>query len=852
MTQSVLLTLATVPIGLLLVTLISCARQDPRPEEAGSTHDERHRRKPLPSSEEIAMLPPDGGKEFNRLVHEKSPYLLQHARNPVDWYPWGPEAFAAAKERDVPVFLSVGYSTCHWCHVMAHESFEDVECARILNQDFVAIKVDREERPDIDEIYMNVTQMMTRHGGWPNSVWLTPDGRAFYAGTYFPPEDRGGLPGFKTTLRKITGWWKDQRDDVEKQADEITRSLREMAAGGHIESKGGLSRGLVDAALAELKKAFDWQHGGFGSRPKFPPHGSLALLLYESGRRAADGELIDMASRTLDAIRLGGIHDHVGGGFARYSTDDHWFLPHFEKMLYDNAQLARACVDAWRLTKNEAFRRTAERTYDWALREMRSPEGAFYSAYDADSDGEEGKFYLWRRDEVLQTLGATEGELICRIFGVTAEGNFREEATGHRPGTNILYLKAPLEKIAADEKMTPDALRKRVAASLEKLYEVRKTRIRPHLDDKVLASWNGLLIGSLAHAGKALGKPEYLGAAAAAATFVLEAMSKDGRLLRTWREGVAKLNAYLDDYVFLAHGLLDLHEATGETIWLQKAASLMTEVETHFADERSGGFFFTSDDHETLLTRSKDPFDKAIPSGNGMASLVLVRLARITGNLDHLTKARRCFDAFLGIMQRAPRASESMLLALARYYDEFTPEQRGEGVEPSAAATTTATADAVTVQGPVKVEAFVSRDCIAPGDSVLAAVRFTVDPGWHVNAHEPGLKHLTPTKVALAGGGALSLARIAYPSGKEFKPADGKDSFQVYENEAVVAASFRLAAGVKDGPVNLTLEVTFQACDDQRCLAPHKVKLALPLKVSAGAGEGELRHPAIFEKLDFK
>ncbi|MBN2492720.1 MAG: thioredoxin domain-containing protein, partial [Planctomycetes bacterium] len=512
------------------------------------------------------MTAPDRRPETNRLVREQSPYLLQHAHNPVDWYPWEPEAFAAAAARDVPIFLSVGYSTCHWCHVMAHESFENLAIARLLNEHFVPVKVDREERPDIDEMYLGATQVLTGHGGWPNSVWLTPDRRPFFAGTYFPPEDRPDRPGFPTVLRRIAAWWATERRHVEAQADEVTDALRRMAGGSHMAGSGRAGRERVAAALAELRRTFDPRHGGFGTRPKFPPHGALALLLHEF-ELTGDRELLGMVTRTLDGLRLGGIHDHVGGGFARYATDERWFLPHFEKMLYDNAQLARAYVDAWRLTGTEDYRRAAERTFMWVLREMRHGEGAFYSAWDADSEGEEGKFYLWRRAEVREALGTAEGELFCRVYGVSEAGNYCEEATGRRPGTNIVYLEQPLEATAAREGLAPAALQARMDDALEKLRAVRSRRVRPHLDDKVLASWNGLMIGSLAHGGRVLGEPRYVAAAAAAARFVLAHLRAGGRLRRSWRAGEAKLNAYLDDHVFLAHGLLDLHEATGEAVW---------------------------------------------------------------------------------------------------------------------------------------------------------------------------------------------------------------------------------------------------------------------------------------------
>jgi uncharacterized protein len=534
----------------------------------------------------------------------------------------------------------------------------------------------------------------------------------------------------------------------------------------------------------------------------------------------------------------------VGGGFARYSTDEAWFLPHFEKMLYDNAQLARAYTEAWRLTGNPAFRRTAERTYAWVLRELRAPGGAFFCAWDADSEGEEGKFYLWRRSEILALLGETEGDLVCRAYQVSEEGNFREEATGHQPGTSILHLAGPLPEIAARERLDPDVLSTRLDASLETLRTAREERVKPHLDDKVLTSWNGLMIGSLARGGRILERPDLVQAAAEAATFLLSNLRHDGRLLRTWRAGQARLNAYLDDYTFLAHGLLDLDEATGEPRWRAEAEALMAAVETWFADVKNGGYYFTSHDHETLLTRSRNAFDAAIPSGNGQAALTLVRLARLTGRSEYRERAARVFDAFLGLMQQAPRATESLLLALALYHDtlpaETTPEQPQAGPAP---------ADATAVAGPVKAEAYVARTRTAPGRTLPTAMRITVDPGWHLNAHRPGLPHLTPTRVAMAPHDHARLGSITYPEAYTFHPT-GSEPIQVYEGEIVLAVPVEIHDEAPEGPLNLTLQATLQVCDDQRCLKPGQVRLDLTVEVAPDADDpGETRHPSIFGPL---
>ena len=616
-----------------------------------------HGRKALPPADRIARLPADGGSEFNRLIHEKSPYLLQHARNPVDWFPWGPEALTKAKKENKPIFLSVGYSTCHWCHMMERESFERDDVAKILNEHFVAIKVDREERPDVDRIYILATQLTTGRGGWPNSVWLTPDGKPWFAGTYFPREDRYGRPGFKSVLNRLAGIWRTRRKEVDAAADNMAQAMKTYSSGGHVPPVGKLSRKLLVGAVKALGNSFDNRNAGFGGAPKFPPHGSLRLLMAEHAR-TKDAKTLEMATRTLSAMARGGIHDHLGGGFHRYSTDAKWLVPHFEKTLYDNAQLARAYVDAYRITGSDEYKRVAEGIFDWVLREMTDELGGFYSALDADSEGEEGKFYVWSHKEVLAVLGKADGELFCDVYGVTGGGNFRDPATGEKPGTNILHLSGSLDEVPA-----------RLAAARGKLLARRQRRVRPHRDDKVLVSWNALMIAGLARGGKRLKRPDYTAAAEKAADFILARMRKGGRLLRTYRHGSAKLNAYLDDYAFLADSLLELHEATGDKRRLAQAATLADIMLKHYGDRAGGGFFFTSDDHEDLLARTKDPLDRAIPSGNAVAAGVLVRLGRLTGKKEYLDAAKGALEAFGGFMQRMPGSTAGLLLATGAYLD---------------------------------------------------------------------------------------------------------------------------------------------------------------------------------------
>ena len=776
-------------------------------------------RQPIPSASVIAELPPDGGPEFNRLVFERSPYLLQHARNPVDWRPWGRAAFDLAKKEDKPVFLSVGYSTCHWRHVMERESFENEEVARLINAHFVPVKVDREERPDVDAIYMNATQFLAGGGGWPNSVWLTPDARPWFAGTYFPPEDAGGRAGFKTLLKRLDEIWRTRRMDVEKQANHVASVIRDV---GRSEAEGALDRGIVDRALEELRGVYDARLGGFGPAPKFPPHASLRLLFAEH-RRSRDEAALEMATGTLDAMARGGLRDHVGGAFHRYSTDERWLLPHFEKMLYDNAQLARAYLDGYAATGREDYRRVAEEIFEWLVREMTAPEGVFYSALDADSEGEEGKFYVWTRAEILEVLGAEDGELFCRVYGVEAEGNFREEATGRRSGANVLHLPRPVDEVA---------VRERLADLRGKLLAARAKRVRPHLDDKALTAWNGLMIGALAHAARALKTPRYSGAAERAADFILTKMRRDGRLLRSYRDGKAGLNAYLNDYVFLAEGLLDLHDATGRDRWLKEAEALTAVVLEQYQDKPNGGFFMTSADHEELLTRSRSSFDEAVPSGAGVAALVLVRLAAKTGRREPLAVARRTVEASHSFLERAPRGTLTLILAASRLL-EASPEPAGA-------------ADASSRRRPLSLALFVDRDVVAPGGTFRFALKVSVDDGWHVNAHKPLDAGLVPTTLTVAPEAAVERVETAWPEGRPVQLGFSLKPLAVYEGAVWIRGTGRVDAKAKPGPLEVGFRLRAQSCSDRACLKPEDHDLKLSLRVATDAPETGGRRPRVF------
>ena len=593
----------------------------------------------------------------NHLAHESSPYLLQHQDNPVDWYPWGPEALERAKREQKPIFLSIGYSACHWCHVMEHESFENERIAAIINERFIPIKVDREERPDLDQIYMNATQMMTGRGGWPMSVFLTPQLKPFYAGTYFPPTARGGMPGFDDVLRAVDDAWQKRREQAEEMADQLTEELTKASRG--VPAPGGtgeLNRELVDQAVRQLGRTFDGTWGGFGGAPKFPHPMDLQVLLRHWHRTGREQSLA-MVRTTLDRMASGGIYDHLGGGFARYSVDARWLVPHFEKMLYDNALLAGVYAEAFQATGDERYQHVSRETCDYVLRDMTDPAGGFYSTEDADSEGEEGKFYVWTPDELEAVLGEEAGATFGRVYDVSDAGNFE--------GHNILNLPKTLAQSARILVRDEKELAAELAVSRTKLFAAREKRIHPAKDDKVIVAWNGLMIDALARAGAAFNEPRYTAAAAAAADFIHDQLRRpDGRLLHTWRHGKAKLDAYLDDYAALAGGLISLYEATFDAARLEEAARLLEVVLKHFADSKEGGFFFTADDHEQLIARNKDATDASVPSASALAATALVRLAKLTGKQAYADAAAGTMKSAAGLMKQAPTAMGQMLLAV--------------------------------------------------------------------------------------------------------------------------------------------------------------------------------------------
>jgi uncharacterized protein YyaL (SSP411 family) len=603
----------------------------------------------------------------NRLIRETSPYLKQHAHNPVDWYPWGPEALERARQLDRPIFLSIGYSACHWCHVMEHESFEDPEVGRYLNAHFVSIKVDREERPDLDQIYMAAVQALTQHGGWPMSVFLTPDLKPFFGGTYFPPEDRHGTMGFKRLLRALVSAWEKRRDEVNSSAVRITDHLQAIT---RLEppGEGDLSPALVRRVSDLLGRVFDRTHGGFGSAPKFPHSMDLRLLL-RVWHRFGDQHSLHMTRHTLDRMAMGGIYDHLGGGFARYSTDARWLVPHFEKMLYDNALLVPAYLETFQATLDRSYREVAEETLAYVRREMTSPEGPFYSTQDADSEGEEGKFYVWTADEIEQVLGQDLAALFNDVYNVTPEGNWVDPHHPHSEPKNVLHRTKTFAQDAALLKVDEAELRGKLDEARRKLYEVRARRVWPGRDEKVLTSWNALMIGAFAQAAQVLDDPSYAVTAAKAADFLLTRMrTPEGRLRRTWFAGSEpKLNGYLEDYSFLVDALVTLYEATFEPRWVRSAREVAGVMIDEFWDPAEGGFYYTGRAHEQLIARTKDPQDNATPSGNSMAVTGLLRLGKLTGDNDLLGRAEKTLRLFRGLMNDHPMAAGQMLCGLDFY-----------------------------------------------------------------------------------------------------------------------------------------------------------------------------------------
>jgi len=597
-------------------------------------------------------------KHTNHLISETSPYLLQHAHNPVDWYPWGEAALTKARGENKPILLSIGYSACHWCHVMEHESFENEAIAALMNENFVNIKVDREERPDLDQIYMNAVQMMTGQGGWPMTMFLTPDGVPFYGGTYFPPSDRYNMPGFPRILASVAEAFRSQPDQVASTATAMLGELRRVGLAE--QSREVLREEILDSAFRRISANYDRTNGGFGGAPKFPPAMNLEFFLHRHYRKGSP-EALEMVEHTTRRMAEGGMYDQLGGGFHRYSVDAKWLVPHFEKMLYDNALLARTYLHLYQVTKDPAARRIAEETLDYVAREMTDAGGGFYSSQDADSEGEEGKFFVWSRQEILDVMGERDGNLFCDFFDVTESGNFE--------GQNILHINASITDTAARNKVTVEDLQAIIDSGRQKLFARREQRVKPGRDQKVLTAWNGLMLAGFAEASAILERPDYREVAEANARFLLSHLRSDGLLLRTYKDGEAKLNAYLEDYACLIDGLISLYEATGELTWIESAVALADKMIEQFWDDREGGFFFTGKSHEKLIVRSKEFMDNATPSGNSIVALSLLKLNLLTANDDYRRRATAVLRLMADQIRRYPSAFGFALSALDFYLD---------------------------------------------------------------------------------------------------------------------------------------------------------------------------------------
>jgi uncharacterized protein YyaL (SSP411 family) len=597
-------------------------------------------------------------KHTNRLSRETSPYLLQHAHNPVDWYPWGEEAFAKAKSENKPILLSIGYSACHWCHVMEHESFENETIATLMNELFVSIKVDREERPDLDEIYMNAVQMLTGRGGWPMTIFLTPDRKPFYGGTYFPPEDRQGMPGFPRILHGVSQAYRERPEDVEKSVAQIVTALQRMSEAQ--ETTKIFSPTIIADGADKIARAYDADNGGLGQAPKFPNAGVYELFLRHYSR-SKNERFLEMVLHTLTQMGHGGIYDHLGGGFHRYSVDAKWLVPHFEKMLYDNAQLVRIYAHAHTITGEPLFKSIVNETVDYLLREMLHSEGGFYATQDADSEGEEGKFFVWTEDEVNRLLGEEDAEIFCRMFDVGEPGNFEDKS--------ILHPILTVDQASKLFRKDPSQIEALVGGAKQKLFAAREKRIKPFRDEKIITAWNGLMLSGLAEAIKLCGNPAWIEAAKRTVEFIFSKMSRDGFLLHTYKDGQAKLLGYLDDYAFLAVGLLDLYAALFDRSYLDRAIQLTDIMLREFWDERDGGFYFTGKSHEQLISRAKPVFDASIPSGNAMATQLLLRLYHLSGNDQYRASAEKVLRSYYDAMESQPFGFAHLLCALDLYLE---------------------------------------------------------------------------------------------------------------------------------------------------------------------------------------
>jgi uncharacterized protein len=735
-------------------------------------------------------------KHTNRLAQESSPYLLQHAHNPVNWYAWGPEAFEKARKEDKPIFLSVGYSTCYWCHVMERESFENEAIAAEMNRLFVSIKVDREERPDVDQLYMTAVQLLTRHGGWPMSVWLTPDLRPFYGGTYFPPQNFVGY------LRALEDAYRNRRDEVDKTSEQITAILQRLARPSAPDKPLDVDLALIESLIDRSIADYDPHHGGFGAAPKFPRETLLELLLVylaqpTSSPNQRRSGIQKKLRHTLDAMAAGGIRDHLGGGFHRYSTDAQWLVPHFEIMLYDNAMLGWVYAEAYRQTREERYATVARGIFDFVLRQMTSPGGGFFTAFDAEVDAKEGLSYLWTREEIESILGAEDAKLFNDVYGVTRGPNFADPHHGNgTPDKSILYLPRPLAEVAGEMKLDPAALEARLAPMRQKLYDIRRQRKQPLLDTKIITSWNALMIRALANGGGVFKEKRYLDAATKASNFLLKQhRAADGKIYRTSREGKPKQGGFLDDYAFFAQALLALAEATADTGWKKHAANVAVSMLQRFVDEERGGFFFTAAEAKDLLVRQKTAQDSPLPSGNAVATMALLELGQTKGCVSVLA-------AFAQQMADQGESMSSMVQAALLYLqkaEQFTVSASEEGNSADRPAS------------PDQIAAGVVSASVEWHNAAELWVRLNVLAGFHINAHETGgdMPLISTTLTADAAGAAID-----YPPGEQRQFSFSAVPIRVYTGEVIIRVQFSIPLKPES---QVRLALSYQACDETAC-----------------------------------
>ena len=841
----------TSSIMLLLILTCSAGCETEHGLTVGQTRADEVRTKSAPTPDQPTQDAHKKNRPPNRLARETSPYLLLHAHNPVDWYPWGPEAFEKARREKKPIFLSIGYSSCYWCHVMERKTFSDEDIAKYMNEHFVNIKVDREERPDVDDIYMTALIVYFRligsgqGGGWPLSMFLTPSGKPFAGGTYFPPRTMQGRPGFDTAMRRVNELWTTQKKQIEANADLVTREVQRSMTPNPLQADVAVDRELVKQVVASLMSSYDSEYGGVDFKtsspnsPKFPVPAKLALLQYEI-RRFDDERAADILYHTLDRIGSGGIRDHLGGGFHRYSTDRAWHVPHFEKMLYDQAQLADVYTEAYLRTNKQLYRQAVEDIFRYVQQHMTAPAndgtpgGGFYSALDAETNAIEGEYYVWSANEIEQALGGDDAQVFGTVYGLREENPFEH---GY-----VIHLPRSISKAATSLKIDSKELDRRLATMRAKLLAVRDQRKSPLKDDKIITSWNGLMIRAYANAGRILGRKDYIQTAERAATFILTKMRDDrGRLLRTHRANTSRLNAYLDDYAFLIQGLLALHRATHEEKWLNAAHRLTDQQIELFWDPKGRGFYFTSHQHETLIARTKNAYDAVLPSGNSVSVRNLIRLASLTGDDSYRKRAQQTLEQFAPVVKQSPRGMTHMALAAGEFLDktDYRLPQRGQSSrsdpqrplpvrrvsDRQSSTGDKATDQTVSDAHVLSARAFLSTDRLPAGRSCELLVLLTVQPGWHIYANPPRPDSAIPVQLKVRSALGTRSEKIRYPIAHQTLAEGTEEFWDTYEGQVAIYTTLNIPGELTQDTEHLELTIDYQACTGGRCRPPARLKL---------------------------